>query len=88
MSRARGQPSCSLLDREYPHQVLVPAVIVSGKVVDGVIAFHSKLSIPNKTRSIRKDDEWHKLYCFAAADHAKLFHVMFGGELILAQSKA
>lgn len=81
MTRARGQSSRTLIEREHPHQVLVLAESVSGKTLDEVIAFHAKLGIPTIRRSIRKHDDWHSLYCFADANHAKLFQAMFGGEM-------
>jgi hypothetical protein len=82
MTRARGQSSRTLLDREYPHQVLVAADNVRGKALEKVLDFHAKLGIPIKSRTLRKDDAWCKLYYFDDLDHARLFHVMFGGELI------
>jgi hypothetical protein len=87
MTRARGHLSRTLLNREYPHQVLVQAENVGGKALDKVADFHVKLGIPTKTRSIRKDDAWYSLYCFADPNHAILFQVMFGGEITRAQSK-
>jgi hypothetical protein len=45
MTRARGEPSRTLLDREYPHQVLVLAETLRGKVLDRVIDFHMNLGI-------------------------------------------
>ena len=88
MTRARGHPSRTLLNRENPHQVLVLAETVRGKTLDRVIAFHSNLGIPSRISSIRKEDAWYTLFRFADPDHAKLFQVMFGGELIQPQSKA
>ena len=88
MTRARGHPSRTLLNRENPHQVLVLAETVRGKTLDRVIAFHSNLGIPSRISSIRKKDAWYTLFRFADPDHAKLFQVMFGGELIQPQSKA
>lgn len=84
MTRARGQPSRTLLDLEYPHQVLVLAETLRGQILDRVINFHSSLGIPTKSRSIRKHDARYALYYFADPDHAKLFKVMFGGEITLA----
>ena len=72
MTRARGQSS-PLLDRKYPHQVLVLAQKVVGTAVDKVIAFHAELGVPPKTRSIRKDDRWHLLYCFATRNTRRNF---------------
>ena len=82
MTRARGQLSRTLLNREYPHQVLVRTETVGGKTLDKVTEFHVKLGIPTKSRSIRKDDAWYTLYCFEDPNHANLFRVMFGGELL------
>jgi hypothetical protein len=81
MTRARGQPPRTLLDREYPHQILVLAENVGGKTLDKVSDFHAKLGITRKSRAVRKDDAWYSLYCFADREHAKLFQAMFGGEL-------
>jgi hypothetical protein len=82
MTRARGQSSRTLIDREYPYQVLVLAESVGCKMLDEVDAFHVKLGIPTKSRSVRKDDACYSLYCFADREHAKLFQAMFGGELL------
>jgi hypothetical protein len=41
MTRARGQSSRTLLDREYPHQVLVAADNVRGKALEKVLDFHA-----------------------------------------------
>jgi hypothetical protein len=82
MTRARGQPPRTLLDREYPHQILVLVENVGGKTLDKVSDFHAKLGITTKSRSVRTDDAWYSLYCFADREHAKLFQAMFGGELL------
>jgi hypothetical protein len=87
MTRARGPLSRTLVNREYPHQVLVRAENVGGKMLDKVTDFHVKLGIPTKSRSIRKDDACYSLYCFADRKHAELFRVMFGGEVIQVKSK-
>jgi hypothetical protein len=68
--------------------VLLLAETLRGKTLDRVIAFHSNLGIPTRSSSIRKEDVWYTLYHFADSDHAKLFRVMFGGEINQAQSKA
>ena len=82
MTRARGQSSRTLLNREYPHQVAVLAQKVAGKALDKVIAFHAELGVPVKTHSIRKDDRWYLVYCFADRQHAVTFQAEFGGEII------
>jgi hypothetical protein len=82
MTRARGQPSRSAFNQEFPHQILVLAATVGGKTLDKVIAFHDQAGVPIKSRSARKDDKWHLLYCFAERRHAVAFQLMFGGELL------
>jgi hypothetical protein len=71
-----------MLNRDYPHQVLVPSESVGGKMLDEVFAFHTRLGLPTKTRSIRKDRRWYSLYCFADQQHAVSFQLTCGGELI------
>ena len=89
MTRTRGQLSRALLNREYPHQVLVRAKNVGGKALDKVSDFHVKLGVTRKSCSVRKDDARYLLFCFADREHAKLFQAMFGGELLAeTQSKA
>jgi hypothetical protein len=46
------------------------------------VGLSRQLGIPVKSRTLRKDDAWCNLYYFDDLDHARLFHVMFGGELI------
>ena len=82
MTRAGGQSSRTFFNREYPHQVLVLAETVGGKTLDRVIAFHDTARVPIKSRSARKDDKWHLLFCFAERRHAVAFQLMFGGELL------
>jgi hypothetical protein len=81
MTRARGQPSRTLLNREYPHQVLVPSWNVRGKMFEKVDAFHVQIGAPLKKRSTLKNDSWHELYCFARRHDADSFQQLFGGRL-------
>jgi hypothetical protein len=46
MTRARGQPSRRMIDREYPHQVTVPAEKIGGKNLDLMIVFHAQIGQP------------------------------------------
>lgn len=81
MTRARGQPSRTSIDREYPHQVTVPAGDVGGKNFDLIIVFHAQIGVPQRSRSIFKDDRWYDIYCFADPQHAVSFQAIFGGEI-------
>ena len=79
---ARGQPTRTLLNREFPHQVLILADNVRGRALDSISAFHDDAGVPIKSRSARKDDKWYRLYCFAERRHALSFQLKFGGELL------
>jgi hypothetical protein len=81
MTRARGQPSRRMIDREYPHRVTVPAASVGGRNLDLVIVFHAQIGQPERRRSLYKDDRWFETFCFADPQHARSFHALFGGEI-------
>jgi len=80
MTRARGQPSRTQRDRDFPFQVTVPAAIVHGKVLDRAIDFHLGLGLRVKTYSIFEGDAWFDTYCFADRQQAKSFKLVFGGK--------
>jgi hypothetical protein len=82
MTYARGQASRSLLNREYPHHVLVPADAMRGRLQDEVHTFHDNRSVPMKTHTIRQDDEWYVVFCFADLQTAKEFQLLFGGKAV------
>ena len=81
MTRARGQPSRSLFNQEFPHQILVLAATVGGKTLDKVDAFHTERALPTKKRSVRSDESSWSLYCFAQRVDAATFRHLFGGKL-------
>jgi hypothetical protein len=81
MTRARGQASRSLINREFPHRVVVLADSVGGRVLDDVHAFHDNRGLPVTCHSLRQDDQWFSAYCFAERRAAEQFQVLFGGEL-------
>ena len=81
MTRARGQPSRAAINREFPHQVILPAKSVSGRELARVIAFHDRALVPVKSRSAFQNDQWYAIYCFAEKEHALAFRLTFGGKL-------
>jgi hypothetical protein len=81
MTRARGQSLRTLIDREFPYQVLVLAESVGGEMLDKVDAFHTEHALPTKKRSVRRDDSLWSLYCFAQRVDAATFRHLFGGKL-------
>jgi len=70
-----------MLNREFPHQVLVLAESVRGNTFNRVIAFHNEAGVPMKNSTARKDDQWYLLYCFVDRKNALAFQMAFGGEL-------
>jgi hypothetical protein len=85
MTRVSGQGSRTLINREFPHRVLVQAQEVRGPMLNQVVRFHENRGLPIKDHSLRQDDKWYVVYCFAARDSAESFNMLFGGELIAAQ---
>jgi hypothetical protein len=81
MTRARGQRSRSLIEREFPYQVLCPAENVQGHKLDLVILFHNQIGQKMHSRLLFIRDHWHTMYQFADPAHARAFQTLFGGEL-------
>ena len=82
MTRARGQPSRTSVNSEYPHQVLVVAQDVGGKTFDRVLAFHKERGITVVSRSAYRGDEWFTIFCFTLKENAEKFRTKFDGELL------
>jgi hypothetical protein len=58
MTRARGQSSRTLIDRDFPYQVLVLAESVAGEMLDKVDAFHTERALPNGRQQTRFFDRF------------------------------
>ena len=82
MTRARGQSSKTVRNRDFPFQVAVVAETVRGKALDRAISFHKVNRVPIRTHSTFVDDNWYDTYCFARRQHAESFQLLFGGDLI------
>jgi hypothetical protein len=65
MSRRKGELSPNRVDREWPHQIMLPANDVLGQNYNAVHAFCADLSLCPRGHSIVKDDKWHHVFCFA-----------------------
>jgi len=78
----RAQASRSLLNREFPHRVLIHVDNVRGRIVDQVQTFHANRGAPVRCHSLPQDDKWFAVYCFATRETAEAFHLLFGGELV------
>jgi hypothetical protein len=80
MGRRRGELSSGTIDREYPHQVIVPWSVLSGGYYNFIRYFCEGLSVAPRGHSIVKDDEWHYVFCFRDKADAEKFQTRFGGE--------
>jgi hypothetical protein len=81
MVRRKGQLSRSRIDREWPHQVALRAFYEGqyGKQAE-IAAFCAGLSVAPLGPSVRRDDEWYRVHCFACLRDAERFRERFGGE--------
>jgi hypothetical protein len=80
MSRRKGELTKSRMDRDYPHQVALPADQCTGENGRIIEAFCADLSVAPRKHSFRRDDRWHVVCCFADPAHAERFRERFGGE--------
>ena len=80
MMRRKGELSPTRVDREWPHQIMLPADQVNGPHYDVIHSFCADLSFCPRGRSIVKDDTWHHVFCFREKTDAVQFHARFGGE--------
>jgi len=80
MTRARGQASRSLLNREFQLRVVVHADDVRGRLQNAVHTSHDIL--PEKYHSLRQNDQWCSVCWFASSKTAEAFQLLFGGELV------
>jgi hypothetical protein len=80
MTRRKGEYSKSRLDREFRHQVILPADRCTGENGAAMDNFCSNLALGPGHHSLFYEDLWHLVYCFANAAHADFFREKFGGE--------
>jgi hypothetical protein len=79
VTRRKGEYSERRLDREFPHQVILPADRCTGANGVAMNTFCKNLALGPGYHSIFYEDQWHLVYCFADAAHADLFRQNFGG---------
>ena len=79
MRRRKGELSPARIDREFPHQIIVPCSLLSGGHYHFVRYFCDGLSAAPRGHSVVKDDEWHQVFCFRERADAELFRLRFGG---------
>lgn len=78
--RRKGELSPACVDREWPHQIMLPASQCVGANSNVIRDFCADLSLASRGHSNVKDDAWHHVYCFAEREHAERFQERFGGD--------
>ena len=80
MTSRKGEFSRSRLNREFPHQIILPADRCTGEKGSIMESFCKDLTLGPRLPSQFHRDQWHLVYCFAEAAHAELFREKFGGK--------
>ena len=80
MSRRKGELTSGRINREWPHQVALPADHLLGKNYDVTYGFCRDLSLCPRGHTVRRDDVTYSVLCFADPTHADLFCERFNGE--------
>jgi len=72
------------MDREWPHQVALPAYRCNGGNYITIRLFcdEHRLSLCTRTHSFRHDDYDVIVFCFAERAHAEQFRAQFGGDFL------
>jgi hypothetical protein len=78
----KGELSKSAIDRQWPHQLALPAHSCTGRNFVAIRLFCEGLSLCPRRHSFRRSDTDFNVFCFAEQAHAEQFQSHFGGELI------
>jgi hypothetical protein len=76
--RRKGELSPAAIDRDWPHQVVLPARACEGGRYAAIHEFCKDLTLCPRGHSVY-DGEWFHVYCFQKQEHAELFKQHFGG---------
>jgi hypothetical protein len=80
MTGRKGELTRATVDREWPHQVALPADRVKGANNAVIHEFCRGLSLYPRNHTVRRDDVTYIVFCFAKPSHAERFRERFGGE--------
>ena len=83
----KGELSKGTIDRNWPHQVALPAARCGGANYVTIRLFCEGLSLCRRTHSFRRDDMDILVFCFADRECAEKFRDRFGGEFIDPKSR-
>ena len=78
----RGELSKATIDRDWPHQVALPAYRCTGGNYVTIRIFCEGLSLCDRGHSFYRNGMDMNVFCFAVREHAEQFRERFGGEFI------
>jgi hypothetical protein len=78
--RRKGELSASAIDREWPHQVVLPARLGQRDDYNEIHEFCRDLTLCTRGHSLYHDEQWFHVYCFKEAADAHKFVERFGGQ--------
>lgn len=82
MSRRKGELSKFEIDRQWPHQVAIPASQTTGKTHEALLEFCKPLSLAPRRHTFVRDGQYVNSWCFAEREDAEKFRARFGGEFL------
>ena len=78
----KGELSKGTIDRQWPHQVALPAACCTGGNYVTIRLFCEPLSLCPRTHAFRRSDQDMIVFCFADRAHAEQFRERFAGEFL------
>jgi hypothetical protein len=78
--RRKGELSSAAIDREWPHQVVLPARLGQRDCYREMHEFCRDLTLCTRGHSLYHDNQWFQVYCFREEADAHKFLERFGGE--------
>jgi hypothetical protein len=83
----KGELSKGTIDRDWPHQVAIPAARCLGGNYVTIRLFCEGLSLCTRGHSFRREDVDMNVFCFAERSHAEQLQEHLGGEFIDSKSR-
>jgi hypothetical protein len=83
----KGELGKHMIDRDWPHQVALPAAVWMGRNYVTIRLFCEGLSFCPRGHSFCRNNTDMNVFCFAERAHAERFHERFGGEFIDPKSR-
>lgn len=78
----KGELSSAAIDRQWPHQVALPAEACTGSEFIRIREFCQTLTLAPLGHTYVADSQYYSVFCFGERDHAEAFARAFGGTLI------